>query len=146
MMNLPHWQLFLSIGVLLTAAEIFVPGFVVLPIGIGFILTAGVAALTDHLVIQLLALAFFEVLTFFVFTKFLRRYLGTTNLYTNAEGMVGKQVEVIETIGKHTPGYVKLYGDRWLAQCDLDETLEKGTQVVIIATSGNRVIVEPING
>jgi membrane protein implicated in regulation of membrane protease activity len=139
------WQLFLSVGLLLIAAEIFVPGFVLLPIGISFVLTAGVAYFTNNVAALLIVLAVSQGILFFVFKKFLKRFQANTNALTNAEGMVGKEVEVIETVSKHGTGYVKLYGDRWLAQCDLGETLEKGRRAVIVAVSGNRVTIEPIS-
>lgn len=141
--DMPAWQIFAAIGVLLAVAEIFMPGFIVLPIGIGFLLTAPVAMATDSLGVQLAALAIIEVIVFVL----MRRYgpkLGKTQTYSAAEGMVGQECEVIEDITPSRLGYVKLYGDRWQAK-SFTETLLKGSRATIVKLEGNKVIVEAMD-
>jgi membrane protein implicated in regulation of membrane protease activity len=134
------WQSFLLIGVVLCVAEIFVPGFVALPVGVGF-LAAGIAAyFTDSLPLQLGVLAILQVMTL-VFAKSF--FKDGRLVRSNADGMAGQQCEVIEDIRPNKPGYVKLYGDRWQAVATLP--ISAGTQVLIIGLDGNKVRVKPAN-
>jgi membrane protein implicated in regulation of membrane protease activity len=141
---LPHWQILIAIGAILIISEIVVPGFVMLPIGIGFVLAAGVSALTPNWAIILASLAAFEVAIFWVFQRYLKKFHARTRSYTNAEGMIGAECVVTETIPKGGTGYVKLYGDLWPAKCPSGGTHAVGNRMVIVKTEGNKVHVEPL--
>ena len=141
---IPPWQLLTVIGVILIVAEIAVPGFIMLPIGLGFLLTAGVAAFTSSWIVLLACLAAFEIAIYFLFSKQLRRFHSRTKAYTNAEGMVGNECIVSEAIPKGGHGYVKLYGDTWQARTESGSPMEVGTRAIITRIDGNKVCVEPI--
>lgn len=139
------WKIFAIIGVVLMIAEIFVSGFVLLPIGMGFLLAAA-ASLVIHDWFALLGLlAFFEITMFWFFQTYLKKLNAKTRAYTNAEGMIGKECTVIEAIPKGGAGYVKLYGDQWQALSSVGGSIAVGERVVITRTEGNKVYVEPIN-
>lgn len=140
--SVPAWQLLLIVGGVLAISEIFVPGFVMLPIGIGFLLTAGVAAFTDQWVVLLACLAVFEAGTFWIFQKHLKKYQQKTKAYTGAEGMVGQEATVTELIPRGGLGYVKLYGDVWQARSVHGGEIPVGSRVIIAKTEGNKVCVE----
>jgi membrane protein implicated in regulation of membrane protease activity len=140
----PAWQLFLAIGVVLAVLEIFVPGFVLMPIGVAFAATAPVAAFTASLPLQLAALTIALVSVFLAARRFAPE-LGKPAVYTGVEGMVGCECEVVETISASQPGYVRLYGDRWQARTYSLEPLPVGARAVIVKLEGNKVLVEPVN-
>ncbi len=136
------WKVLVGIGVVLIISEIFVPGFVMLPAGIGFLLAAIVGAFTNQWIPLLAALAASELVVFWFFKNVLKSYHGKTKAYTNAEGMIGAECRVTEAIVSGGTGYVKLYGDLWMAKSTTGEALEKDLRVVIVKTEGNKVYVE----
>jgi membrane protein implicated in regulation of membrane protease activity len=125
--------------------ELLVTGFVLLPLGLAFLVTALVSVFVTSWAALLIILAIAEVGVFLVFKKYLRKYRGQTNLYTNAEGMVGQECVVLEPISIEKGGYVKLYGDHWPARTTSQRTFQKGDRVVITKVEGNKVFVEPLN-
>lgn len=144
LLEMPPWQIFLLMGIALAVLEIFVPGFILLPIGVGFALTAPVTLLTDSLPVQLVALAGLEGVVFFL----ARRYgpiAQRPTVYSGTEGMIGQECEVTEEISASRPGYVRLYGDRWQAKTHSLMPLLVGTRARITRFEGNKVYVEPLN-
>lgn len=139
------WLTLLIIGLVFMLAEAVVPGFVIFPLGVGFVLAAGVAALTNNLYIILPAFAVFQVVSFYLVRKYLKDVLHNPRLRTTAEGMIGVEATVVESIHPGKTGYVKLYGDTWQARCYTERELTPGTLVTITKIDGNKVWVQPIN-
>lgn len=144
LLEMPAWQVFAAVGICLSVGEIFIPGFIALPIGIGFILAAPIAYFSNSLVLQLVALALAELLVFVLLKKF-RPEMSKPAIYSNTEGMVGKECEVIEAISAKHPGYVKLYGDQWQAKTYSMRTFKPGERVIISRIDGNKVFIEDLN-
>lgn len=142
--NAPTWQIFVSIGLLLMVAEVFASGFVLLPLGLGFLIAAFFTTFSESFTTHLLILAIAEFIVIFVFTKLIRPKLKTENYKTNMDSMVGKKVEVITEIPKVGHGYVKLYGDEWSAISENGEIMEVGSAAEIVELDGNKVIVKKI--
>jgi membrane protein implicated in regulation of membrane protease activity len=142
---LPAWQIFAILGIALLIAEIFVSGFVLLPIGVAFLLTAAASIFISSWPALVAILAVAQLLVFWVFQNHLKKYLARTRAYTNAEGMIGSECVVTETIRPDQFGQVKLYGDTWQAGTYHPEPLEKGRRVAITRIDGNKVFVEPVN-
>ncbi len=140
-LDVSNWQVLAAIGIILAIAEIFVSGFVLLPMGLAFLLTAVVAVFVDNWVLLLFILAILEVGVFIYFRKRIRK---KSKLSTNAAGMVGQECKVIENIPADGMGYVKLYGDEWQARSTTREAIPSGAHVRIVGIEGNKVIVEPI--
>lgn len=134
------WQALAAVGLLLAVGEIFVSGFVLLPMGVGCLLAAPFAYWVDSLIAQGLFLAFVQALVFVALRKW-----GPTGRsaapQNNAQGMIGKECVVTASIAKHSPGQVKLHGDEWTAIPRAGETFEKGTWVQIVGLDGNKVVV-----
>jgi membrane protein implicated in regulation of membrane protease activity len=142
--NIPTWQLFSVIGVLLSVAEIFIPGFIVLPIGIGFLISAPIVFFVSSSLIQYLVLAAVEFLMLFLLLKYRPRGSRPT-VYSNAEGMIGQECEVIEAVTTKKLGYVKLYGDRWQASSYNLQGFQVGEKAIIAKIVGNKVQIEKLN-
>jgi len=142
------YELLAIIGGCFLCLEIFVPGFVLLPVGISFLLSSIVALSTNSLSIVLLSLFFFNLVVFVLFLFYIKPYLTSKKLQTNASALVGQKVRVVENINCHGQyiGYVKLFGDSWQARPDsCENSMQSGEYVKIISLDGNKVVVEKVN-
>ncbi|NUN04842.1 MAG: NfeD family protein [Bdellovibrio sp.] len=139
------WLQFLAVGLVLVLAEAVVPGFVILPIGLGFIITAGAAAFTNNLFILVPILIVAQFAAFFFVRKYLKEFAHLPRARTTADGMIGAEASVIEPIAPGKTGYVKLYGDTWQARSYSERELRVGTLVTITKMDGNKVWVQPLN-
>lgn len=130
----------LILGVLLMVAEIFVPGFVLLPIGLGLFTAAFWTYVTDSTTVVIVLAAVHAALIFLVSHRFLRNK-PVDGVKTNVDHMIGQKVIVSEAIHAQQGGYVKLYGDTWKAHTTDGSSAEVGDEVIIRSLSGNKVFV-----
>ncbi|RYZ60379.1 MAG: NfeD family protein [Proteobacteria bacterium] len=133
----------LGIGALLIVAEIFVPGFVLFPIGVGILTSVVWTFVFDSWVIVLPLMTVHAVVSFLLFQKFYK-HSETPAYKSNTDSMIGQKVLVTETIEPKLGGYVKLYGDLWKAISKNEERIMVGEEVVILNLDGNKVIVSRI--
>lgn len=142
-MSIDTWQIYLLVGILLAIAEILVSGFVLLPIGVAFAVTAPLTALTDSTILQLSALAINNVIFLYFFRAFFLKRPQKNQVSTAAERMIGERALVTEAITANgEKGYVKLYGDHWRAVSEEQMDIPEGSHVIIKALDGNKVIVK----
>lgn len=138
-MDIAAWQIYLAIGIILMIAEVFVPGLILFPIGLGVFVTAPVSVLVTSTTWQLIFMAFAITVALVAFRRFVARKRPA--LATTTDHIVGQEAIVTEEAGSDGLGYVKLYGDSWRA-VPLDGcTLRKGDKVVIAGMEGNKVLV-----
>lgn len=145
------YQTYIIVGVLLIGLEIFVPGFVLAPLGIASLLTAGVAAFTDSAVAQLATFSASALLIFFGLKYW---YVGRSvaGAASSEFGLVGKVGTLVEPcVSPLQPGRVRVFADTWEVYWDdRDPALEgikacpPGTRMEVIAVVGNRVSVKPV--
>jgi membrane protein implicated in regulation of membrane protease activity len=134
------FNLLLVLGVVLIVAEIFVPGFVLLPIGAG-LLTAAFWTYVFEWTGVVIGMAAIHSAIFFVISHRFLRKASSTSIRTNTDHMIGQHVLVTEAIYPPRVGYIKLYGDLWPAVGLNHDAIEVGEEVVIQGLSGNKVIV-----
>ncbi len=134
------WQLLFAAGILMVAMEIFVPGFVLLPIGLGLILSALFAPVIHSWPLMMVVIAVNITVVLYLMHRFVKPMIESDSVKSNANGMIGKVAIVIEEITT-TTGRVKLYGDEWRAFTSDQEKIEKGAQVTIEKIDGNKVQV-----
>lgn len=139
------WQIFVSIGLILMALEMVIPGFIVFPMGLAFLLTGAFVPLTQSLSVQLGILGVNLILVFGVLHRWNKRRTRKKVYLSNVSGMIGREVSVIEPISKESPGYVKLYGDQWQAISLSGQEFGVGEKVMIESLDGNKVIVKETN-
>lgn len=139
------WIQLLVVGTILVLAETVIPGFVIMPIGIGFILTAGVTAITNNLYVITTFAGVFQLLSFYLTRKYMKKAFEPPKKRTTAEGMLGQEAIVTEEITPGGNGYVKLYGDLWMAKSFNERPLPAGSKVTITKIDGNKVWVQPLN-
>lgn len=127
----------------LTAAEIAVPGFVLLPFGIG----AAAAAVANLLG----AAVWLQVLLFFVVSISaliaLRPVAARLNkrqdpVGVGANRLVHRKGIALSELTAHDPGMVRLDREEWSA-FPLDHPIAAGTPIVVVQVKGTRVIVKP---
>jgi len=137
------YQLLGALGLALVISEIFIPGFILLPAGVAFLMAAFVGLLTDSWYVLLPVLGAFELFAFLVLRNWLGKLAPSRDFQTNADSMVGQKCEVIEAIRPQQAGYVKLYGDQWVARSEHLEEIGVGRKVKISRVEGNKVWVTP---
>ena len=134
------WQLLFAAGILMAAMEIFVPGFVLLPIGLGLILSSLFAPFVGSWPLLMVIMAVNISVVLYLMHRFVKPLMESHSVKSNADGMVGKVAVVIEEITA-TTGRVKLYGDEWRAFTSDNEKIPQGAQVTIEKIDGNKVQV-----
>jgi membrane protein implicated in regulation of membrane protease activity len=135
------WQIYLGIGFLLAAAEIFVLGFFLLPAGLAFAATGIFALFVEGLPLQLLFLGAMLVITYLASSK-LRRS-RKPGLRTNVDNLINQEGIVEEEINfEKNTGYVKIYGDSWRALAAAGLVIAPGTRVRVTSVDGNKIHVK----
>lgn len=140
-MEILPWHFFASTGMILMALEMIIPGFILLPIGLAFMITALASVFITSLTSQLAFLGGSLVVVFYVMHKWIKSK-PRKRLATNVHGMVGKKVTVINPISRDTSGYVKLYGDQWQAFTDSEQSFSVGERVEVTKVIGNKVYIK----
>lgn len=135
-------QAFLVIGVVLIILEAVIPGFILLPIGLAFCLTALASLVVEDIGIQLLILAVNSVIIFLLSRRFVKRGAKSPQLMTNADALIGSEATVSEAVENDAnAGYAKIFGDSWRAISADGSKISVGTKVTVTALDGNKVIV-----
>ncbi len=126
------WSL---LGLLLIAAEMIIPGFVIFFFGSGAIITGFLSALIPGLsanfTLQGIIWIVSSVLTFSFFRKKFARIFRGTILNKEINTDLGHTVKVLETITPEKPGRVRFQGTSWKA-ISYTETFEPGVMVDIV--------------
>lgn len=138
------WQIFLVMGLLLAAFEMFTPTFFALPAGIAFVATAVVALFLTEWVSLFVVLAVNLTLVYFVFYRFVWPRLERSAPKMNADAMSGQVATVTEPVEPESDkGEVKLYGDRF--RVIATEPFSVGARVMITGTRGNKVVIRALS-
>ena len=142
-MQVPAWQLYLSMGILFVILEVAAPGFILAPIGVAFMLTSLASVWIESQVWQMMFLSLSLLIMFFTFRKFVHRNKQVEGKRTNVNSMIGQTAIVEEDIDPNTlKGYVRLHGDSWKAKSSAGTPISKGQHVVIESLEGNTVFVK----
>lgn len=143
-MEFELWHIWVIAGVLLLVLEIFTPSFVAGSFGIGAIITALVAALTDNINYQFVSFAVFTVLSFVLIRPFLKK-IEKKDTPTNMDSLIGQALFVAEEIGPDVKtGYVKADGDMWRAISVSGEVIKPGEKAKVVRIESNTLYVEKI--
>lgn len=137
------WEVLAVLGVVLAALEIFAPGFILLPIGLAFLI-AGFASIflsTPLAVLSALAVSLCFLIWLFQF-KLKMGLPGKAILESNVDGMVGSEVVIVSKIADDNMGDVKLYGDVWRAYSEGKRTYEENEKTLVIRVDGNKLVLD----
>ncbi len=131
-----HWIVWIVGGVILAAAELFLPGLIALFLGGGGIVTGVLVyfGYLDNVISQLFAWVCISFALFFLFRdQVMKRFpsLEKRDAVTEDQVMIGKLVDVIEEITPENPGRVRVHQSSWKAVSS--STIRAGEKARIIA-------------
>jgi membrane protein implicated in regulation of membrane protease activity len=128
-------------GFALIAAEVLSSGFVLIMLGVGALVAAGVAALGAPIWLDVAVFAGTSVALTTLARPALKRRLYTAHVPTNVDALVGDRAIVISTVDAQG-GKIKLRGELWSARAfDETEVLEPGQHVTVMNISGATAVV-----
>lgn len=146
-MDFFQWHWWAGVALILLIAEIFVPGFFLLCLGIGCIGASLAAALGAGGSIQLIAFSALSLLGFFTIQPVLmKRFWKDGGVKTNVDALVGQRGKVSQDFDPGLRlGRVAVGGDDWRAECVNDHPLKAGDIVKVVRVESNTVIVKAID-
>jgi membrane protein implicated in regulation of membrane protease activity len=135
--------LWVGAAVVLGVGEMITAGFFLLPFAGAAVVTAILALIGVHPIIQLFTFAIFSVL----FLVALRRFAKSDEEVTHPVGAkryVDARGTVTEAIDPYSgEGRVRVETEQWRATTDLNEVIEAGTAIIVVDVRGARLVVEP---
>ena len=144
-----QFEIWIVLAIIFALAEIFVPGGILLNLGISSLLVAvGVhQKLLDTWVLTLTAWFFVAtIMLFFVYLltdKFFKGDQTVANSHEEVD-VYGTEVDVIQSIGPgNTPGRIEFQGTTWTALGD-GSLIQAGNKASIICKENISYIVEPV--
>lgn len=136
------WQVWLLAGVALSIAEMMVPGFFLLSMGLGCLVAALSSLFLDSLPWQVMAFAGGSLVAFVFFRPLAGRMQKKPQPF-NAEAYIGREGHVTEAVGPAPSGRIFLGGEIWKARSAAGDLLPEGTRVVVRQRQGLVMVVEP---
>jgi membrane protein implicated in regulation of membrane protease activity len=138
------WAAWLSLALLLAAAEVVSLDFVLLMLAVGAGAGAATAVLTNEIALQLLvAIVVSVALLGVVRPSMVKRMHGGAELTTGHAALVGRHGVVIDPVGKRG-GLIRLAGEDWTARSfDPDLTIDAGAEVEVFEIDGATAVVYP---
>jgi membrane protein implicated in regulation of membrane protease activity len=135
--------LWVGAAVVLGIGEMVTAGFFLLPFAIAAVVSAILALLGVHWIVQLVAFAVFSVIALVLIRRFAKKdedvmHPVGAKRYVEAKGTVIEQIDPSTGEGK-----VRIETEEWRATTDLDEIIPAGTPIVVMTVRGSRMVVEP---
>lgn len=136
--------IFVVLAVALSILEIFAPGLVFLPFGLG----AGIAAIAGFLGAPPVAQAIIFLVASLGFYLALKPLSRRWNLDGPSEGigaqrLIGATGVVLEHIEPGDTGLVRIDREEWRAEASGNQVLVVGMPIAVLDVVGTRVIVKP---
>jgi len=146
-MDLFQWHWWAGLALVLMIAEIFVPGFFLLCLGIGCVGGSLAAAIGLGSGAQLLAFSAFSLIAFLTIRPLLmKRMWKGPDVKTNVDALVGQRGRVTQDFEPGLRlGRVSAAGDDWRAECTSDRLLRVGDLVEVVRVESNTLIVRPLD-
>ncbi|MDO5034661.1 MAG: NfeD family protein [Actinomycetaceae bacterium] len=139
-MSLGWW---LVIALALGITEVLTVNLIFVNLGLAAVVAGLVALLGFGLLAQIIAFCIAALLLLVLVRPWGKAFLAkrTPNIQTNAQGLIGKNAVVLETVDVHD-GRVRLDGEVWSARTQGIE-IPKGMNVVVLEIDGATAIVAP---
>ena len=141
-----QWHWWAAAALMLLIAEIFVPGFFLLCLGVGCVGGSIAAALGAGAGVQLLAFSALALASFFTIRPLLmRQFWKDGGLRTNVDALTGQRGRVSQDFDPALRlGRVVVGGDDWRAECVNDHPLRAGDLVKVVRVDSNTLVVKPL--
>ncbi len=146
-MDFFQWHWWAGVALILLIAEIFVPGFFLLCLGIGCAGASIAAAVGLGSAVQLITFSTLALLAFFTIRPLLmKRFWKDNGVKTNVDALVGQRGKVSQDFDPGLRlGRVAVGGDDWRAESVNDKQLRIGDLVEVVRVESNTVIVRPLD-
>jgi membrane protein implicated in regulation of membrane protease activity len=144
-MDFFQWHWWAGAALVLMIAEMFVPGFFLLCLGIGCMGGSLAAGLGASPAIQLLAFSVLALVSFFTVRPVLmKQFWKDGEVKTNMDALVGQKGRVTQDFDPGLRlGRVSAGGDDWRAECLSDHPLHVGDLIKVVRVESNTLIVKP---
>lgn len=135
--------LWVGAAVVLGIGEMMTAGFFLLPFAIAAVVSAILALLGVHPIIQLLSFAVFSVIALVAIRRFAKKdedvmHPVGAKRYVDAKGTVTEPIDRNSGTGR-----VRVETEQWRATTDLNDIIDVGTPVTVVDVRGARLVVEP---
>ncbi len=139
---MPNWLIWLIGSGALAVGEISTVAFILGPIALAALATAGVAALGAGLMGQLIVFIVASIASLAIIRPIAKRHLHTPpKIRTGVAALVGEPAVVLETVDLEG-GLIKLGGEIWSARAyEGAGTFDPGDHVRVVEISGATAIV-----
>lgn len=145
-MDFFQWHWWAALAIILFILEIFVPGFVLVCLGLGCVAASLTASLGLGVGLQLTAFSVFALLSLFTVRPLLmKRMWNAPDVKMNMDALVGQRGRVTQDFDPGLRlGRVSAAGDDWRAECVTDKPLRVGDLVEVVRVESNTLIVKPL--
>lgn len=142
--NTEFWlSLWVGAAVVLGIGEMLTAGFFLLPFAAGAVVSALLALIGVHPIIQLISFAVFSILALVALRRFAKSdeevlHPVGAKRYVDAVGIVIEDIDRFADTGQ-----VRVETEQWRAMTDMDQVIVSGTPVRVTEVRGARLVVEP---
>jgi len=136
------WEILAVCAVCLSALEVFMPGFILLPIGLAFGITAIAAIFLNSWLAVLICLGLSLFLMVWLFSKKIKSVRTQSAYQTNVSGLIGQELKITKAFSKGEYGEAKVYGDNWTVYSKSESSYDEGSKTRVISVDGNKLVVE----
>ncbi len=129
-------------ALLLFLSEIGTPGlFYFLSFAAGALGAAMVAFFGLNIYVQCSVAVITSIIAFFIMRAYVKPHMKPKHK-TNIDALMHQEALVIEPIGPHKNGRIKIKGEEWPAITNTNHAFANGTLVTIVGLEGNKLIVK----
>ena len=138
--------IWLGIVLLLIILEMISMGLTTIWFAGGALVAAVVSTFGGPLWLQIILFIVVSLVLIFTTRPIAKKHLNTKVEKTNAESLIGKKVQVVETIdNRNSTGKIKVNDVEWTARSsESSVVIQSGSEVIIREISGVKCIVELI--
>lgn len=140
-----YWQFWIALIIFFLVVEICTFGLTTIWFAAGAAAAAVLDVMDVSFLVQFAAFLFISFLFIVFVRKWALKRFNTKRIKTNAESLIGQKAIVTEDICNLTAaGAVRINGAEWSAKLPegIDDTLTKGTVVIVQEIRGVKLIVE----
>jgi len=132
-----QWLIWLGVGVFFLIAELVVPAFIVVFLGLGALIAGLTAFFGATVPTQLVVFGASSVVLILLFRKVMAKTFSGERAEDEERNIIGAVAEVVEPIRPPQSGRIKFQGSFWSARSN--EPVEPGSMVRIVARDENDV-------
>ena len=139
------WQIMGILGVIFFVLEIFTPAMFFINLALASFVTAGAAVFVTDVNILILIFVVFSAIFLLLLRPVLMNLKTTKEQKTGMDSKyIGQVVKVISPITR-TSGAITIYGERWEARYEGEDTIPEGADVRIVRNESLIIYVEKID-